>query len=302
MSQCWLGTQQSLSFARFTSERARPADSGARQQPLGLFPLLTGLPAARSCPTAGRVPGGTGREPRTRTQGAGAEFGAWLPAEAGGSYGPVGERRSRTGTCPARGDKVGAPPALLGTLGSSEELVPVEGEPGALCEEPGQWRGLLPAQTKAWLCSVFVQLLYKSQQEIACSEGLQPRQGGSLAPSRHKPRRASSPLPHGPSTLQFAAWGGFEQLKMEAARGTRAKCPLETCLPRLQLQLAITPTELFRSAGRNTPVPAYPAPQPSLCTPACPRGAAPCNLLHLLSSARPGARPSPSALPRCESG
>lgn len=190
----------------------------------------------------------------------------------------------------------------LGTLGSSEELVPVEGEPGALCEEPGQWRGLLPAQTKAWLCSVFVQLLYKSQQEIACSEGLQPRQGGSLAPSRHKPRRASSPLPHGPSTLQFAAWGGFEQLKMEAARGTRAKCPLETCLPRLQLQLAITPTELFRSAGRNTPVPAYPVPQPSLCTPACPRGAAPCNLPHVLSSARPGARPSPSALPRRESG
>lgn len=46
-------------------------------------------------------------------------------------------------------------------------------------------RVLLPVQTTAWPFSVFIQLLYKSQQETICSGGWQLGQGGSLGTGHH---------------------------------------------------------------------------------------------------------------------
>lgn len=80
-------------------------------------------------------------------------------------------------------------------------------------EEAG--RALLPVQTTAWLFPVFIQLLYKSQQETICSGGWQLGQGGSPAPAGHW---APSPLPVAPAHCNLLLWGGFKQLKMEAER------------------------------------------------------------------------------------
>lgn len=80
-------------------------------------------------------------------------------------------------------------------------------------EEVG--RALLPVQTTAWLFPVFIQLLYKSQQETICSGGWQLGQGGSPAPAGHW---APSPLPVAPAHCNLLLRGGFKQLKMEAER------------------------------------------------------------------------------------
>lgn len=76
----------------------------------------------------------------------------------------------------------------------------------------------LPVQTTARLFSVFIQLLYKSQQETICSGGWQLGQGGSLAPAGHW---APSPLPVAPAHCNLLLRGGLKQLKMEAVREER---------------------------------------------------------------------------------
>lgn len=60
----------------------------------------------------------------------------------------------------------------------------------------------LPVQTTARLFSVFIQLLYKSQQETICLGGWQLGQGGSLAPAGHW---APSPLPVAPAHCNYCS-------------------------------------------------------------------------------------------------
>lgn len=326
MSQCWLGTQQSPSPDTPRSGRLT-ADSGARQPHIS---MAYGSRPAQSCPAPGRVTG-RGEGARDACQDPeGVHDRRWAPRGRRGGGGSAGFTRTqagaRTGMRSCRWGSLRAsrllPPAwrssTLGTPLFAEErmlkgwgntdlsllprgkgspgspTVPVPVPPGAPLRPLGKGgeeagRALLPVPTTAWLFSLCVLLLYKSRQETDGSGGRQLGQGGSPAPAGHRP--------HGPGTLQFAAQGWAPTTKNGSSeRGARANYPAETCLPRRQLQPAITPTELFRS-GDGHPS-AHLGTLPGAQAPCTPTRGARCS--HA-TFARPRVRGA-TCLPSCPRG
>lgn len=236
MSQCWLAHSRALLQIHLGAgafQLIQGLDSG-------IFPWRRDGSAAQSCPVAQRVTGWEGgrEEQREGCQDpARAHRDARLPrAVREGAAAVALLEGSRTGTHPACSFRTGsAAPEGISVLRDAGEAAQTFssflrekgrlGNPKAPAlhdslvstQEGGKevGRELLPVQTPAWLFSVFIQLLYKSQQETICSGGWQLGQGGSLAPAG---RWAPSPLPVAPAHCNLLLRGGFKQLKTEAAR------------------------------------------------------------------------------------